>query len=479
MSEELGITAKKSDLSEWYQQVVLKGKFADYSPVKGMITYRPNGYGIWELIVEQFDKVLKAHGVKNTSFPLLIPESLLNKEAEHFEGFTPEVLWATMGGNSKLEEKMALRPTSETIIHYMMGKWLQSHRDLPMKFNQWNTIYRYETKMTKPFIRGREIIWTETHTAFATREEVEAETNWAIHAYGDFVESVLAIPLIRGRKTDSDKFAGAEYTLGIEALMPDGRALQSGTSHLLSQKFSKAFGVKYLDEDEKWQLAWLNSYGFSMRLIGGLLMVHGDDKGAVVPPKVAPIQVVIIPIVFKGKEKAVGDAAEKIRKELAEAGLRVKLDDRKGYTPGWKFNDWELQGVPLRLEIGPKDLEAKSAVLVRRDTGEKLKVPMADLKAKIKQELELMQKRLFEKAKKDLDARTVNAESLEDIKRAVADKKWAIAPHCGNAVCEEKIKEATEGGPRVIPFGMKMKPGAKCAGCGKEAEYLVLFGKAY
>ncbi|MBR9681234.1 MAG: proline--tRNA ligase [Candidatus Altiarchaeota archaeon] len=479
MSEDLGITAKKSDLSEWYKQVVVRGKFADYSPVKGMVVYRPNGYGIWDQIMHNFDKVLQARGAKNTSFPLLLPESLLKKESEHFAGFTPEVLWVTQGGASDLEEKMALRPTSETIIHHMMGKWLQSYRDLPLRLNQWNKVYRYETKMTKPFIRGREIIWTETHTAFASKEEVADETDWAIHAYGDFIENFLALPLIRGRKTDSDKFAGAEYTLGVEALMPDGKALQSGTSHLLSQKFSVAFDVKFLDEKEKWQLAWLNSYGISMRLIGGLLMIHGDEKGAIIPPKVAPIQAVIVPIIFKGKEQAVNTVAKQLHKDLLEGELRVELDDREGYTPGWKFNDWEMQGVPLRIEIGPKDVEAKSVVIVRRDTGEKVKVKLTNVKEEINKELDSLQTRLFEKAKKDLESRTVDASSLDAVKKAVADKKWAIVPHCGDAKCEESITEATETGPRVIPFNKKMKSGSKCVGCGKEAEYLVLFGKAY
>jgi len=480
MSEDLGITVKKdTDISEWYQQTVIKGGFADYTPVKGMIVYRPNGYRVWELIMGEFDPILKAHGVQNVLFPLLIPENLLTREADHFAGFTPEVFWVTRGGDQPLEEKLALRPTSETIIHTMWGKWLQSHRDLPVRFNQWCTVYRHETKMTKPFIRGREVLWSETHTAHATKQEAEKETEWAINAYGDLVERILAVPVVRGRKTDSDKFAGAEYTLGIEALMPDGKALQSGTSHLLSHKFAEAFGVKFVNEDKKWTHAWMTSYGLSMRVIGGMLMIHGDDKGAVLPPKVAPVQVVIVPIVFKEKEKIVNDATGKIHSELKKTGLRVVLDDREGYTAGWKFNDWEMQGVPLRLEVGPRDVEAKSVMLVRRDTGQKIKVPFEKLKATVKKELDRLHARLFSKARESLVQKTVNATRMGEVKKAVEDQKWALAPYCGNVACEAKMKVETGAEPRLIPFGQKLLKDTRCVACGEEATDLVYWGKSY
>lgn len=476
---ELGITVKKAeDPAEWYQQVVLKGEFADYTPVKGMIAYRPHGYRVWELIMENFDRVLKAHGVQNVYFPILIPERLLLKEAEHFKGFAPEVFWATLGGKDKLEEKMALRPTSETIIHTKMGEWVQSYRDLPLRLNQWCTMYRYETKMTKPFIRGREVLWKETHTAFATKKEAEQETEWAVNAYGDFIEEFLAIPLVRGRKTDSDKFAGAEYSLAVESLMPDGKALQSGTSHLLSQEFSKTYNVRFLDENEKWRLVWLNSYGISARLIGGLLLVHGDDRGAVLPPKIAPVQVVIIPILFKGKEQPVMKACRDLAKSLRNSGVRVEFDSREEYTAGWKFNHWELKGVPLRLEVGPRDIEKGQAVVVRRDTGKKDVVAQKGLAGTVKKKLEDVQKALFAKARKRLDESTVTAETGEQLKQAMDVGKWALVPHCGDEKCEGAMATRFEGGPRLVPF-KQPAAGKNCVGCDKKPMYWVYWGRAY
>jgi len=477
MSEELGISVKKENLSEWYQEVVLKAELADYSPVKGCIVFRPSGYGIWEIIMREFDKILKEHGVQNAYFPLFIPETLLKREAEHFEGFVPEVAWVTMAGDEKLEERLAVRPTSETIMYSMFSKWLKSYKQLPMRINQWCNVVRWETKMTKPFLRGREFLWHEAHTVHETEKEAEEEVMWAINTYKKFVEEYLAIPVIAGYKTESEKFAGAVFTTTIESLMPDGRALQMGTAHMLGQNFSKPFDVKFLGRDEKWHYAWQTSWGISTRLLGAVILVHGDDKGAVIPPKIAPVQVVIIPITFKGKEKVVLEECRKVERELKERGVRVMLDDRPDYTPGWKFNDWELKGVPLRIELGPRDIEKGTAVIARRDTGEKVEVRRSELIEKVREELEAMQRRLFERAKAEMGRRTKRAEKLEKLRKEIERGNWVIAEYCGNEKCEEKIKEVCGAEPRVIPFGTRAK--GRCVVCGKRAKYVVYWARAY
>ena len=479
MSKQEGITVKKNeDAAEWYQQVVLKAEFADYSPVKGSIVYRHWGYEIWENIQKYWDPMMKEHGVKNYYFPLLIPEALLKKEADHFEGFTPEVAWVTMAGDKQLDERLAVRPTSETIMYYMFSKWISSHRDLPLLTNQWCNVLRWETKMTKPFLRGREFLWHEAHTVHKTRDGAYKEAEWGLEGYRQVCEELLAIPVIGGRKTDSDRFPGAETTLAVEGLMPDGKALQMGTSHLLSQKFAETYGIKFLGLDEKWHHPWQTSWGTSTRMIGGLILAHGDDKGAVIPPRVAPVQVVIVPILFKGKESGVVTVCQEIETKLKSAGVRVEFDSRDGYTAGWKFNHWELKGVPLRIEIGPRDIEEKNAVVVRRDDGKKLTIPQKGLETKIKKELDALQVRLFEKLKKFLDENTVAAKTLDELKTAVNSGKWATISHCGQEECEKAIEEKVEGGPRVIPFDQPKTLG-KCAGCSKDAKYALYWGKSY
>ncbi len=480
MSEQLGVTVKKSEnFAEWYQQVVLKAEFADYSPVKGCIVYRPWSYAIWEQIQAWLDAKLKEHGVKNAYFPLFIPESLLKKEAEHFSGFTPEVAWVTEAGSSKLEERLAIRPTSETIMYATFAKWIKSYKQLPLRINQWCSVVRWETKATKPFIRGREFLWHEAHTVHESKEEAEQEVFWAINIYKRLAEELLAIPVIAGYKTESEKFAGADFTTTIEGLMPDGRALQMGTAHLLGQNFSKAFDIKFLGRDETWHFAWQTSYGVSTRLIGALIMVHGDDKGAILPPRVAPIQVVIVPIPMKGKEKEVMERAREVEERLRKAGIRVLLDDRSDYTPGFKFNDWELRGVPLRIEIGPRDVRAEQVTVARRDTGEKIAVKLSELEEKIRDELEEMQKRLFERAKRFMEEHTVKANSFEELKKGIESGRWVIASYCGSEECEAKIKEETGADPRVIPFGSEPEKGSKCVVCGKEAKFVVYWARAY
>ncbi|MBR9680683.1 MAG: proline--tRNA ligase [Candidatus Altiarchaeota archaeon] len=479
MSEDLGITVKRDDdISEWYQQVVLRAEFADYSPVKGLIVMRWWGNSIWEAIRGFWDPIMRNHGLKNHYFPLLIPESLLKREAEHFEGFTPEVAWVTHAGENKLEEKLAIRPTSETIMYEMFSKWIKSYRDLPFLVNQWANIMRWETKMTKPFLRSREFLWHEAHTVHKDKEGADEETKWGIDGYEKISEELLAIPVIKGKKTNSDKFAGADYTYAIEALMPDGKALQMGTSHMLGQNFSKPYDVKFMGKDEKWHYAWQTSYGTSTRLIGGLILAHGDDKGAIIPPKVAPVQIVIIPIVFKETDKNIIKKAEELKEKLVNHGFRVEVDSRDEYTAGWKFNHWEVKGVPLRLEIGPRDIKEGKVVVVRRDNGEKSSVKNIYIEQAIRDELDDIQIALFNKLKENMDKNTVETKNVDELKKALTQKKWAIIPHCSQETCEEELSKKVEGGPRVIPFDQNGVSG-RCINCASNAKYSLYWGRSY
>ncbi len=481
MSEQEGVTVKKSeDFSEWYTQVVLKSGLADYAPVKGCMIIRPYGYSIWEKIREIFDGMIKETGVRNAYFPLFIPERLLKKEAEHFEGFTPEVAWVTMGGKRKLEEKLAVRPTSETIMYETFSKWIRSWRDLPFRVNQWCNIVRWETKATKLFLRTREFLWQEGHTCHATKEEADEEVRLRLEQYEKLVEEYLAIPVIAGKKSEGEKFAGALYTTTLEAMMPDGRALQMATSHHLGQNFSKAFGIKFLDKDGKGKHVWQTSWGLSTRTIGALVMVHGDDKGLVLPPRVAPYQVVIVPIYYeKGEKKVVLKKAKEISKRLRKEDIRSVLDDREEYTPGWKFNEWELKGVPLRIEIGPKDVKNEQVVLARRDNSEKKVIKEKELIRVVKRTLEDIQKNLFKKAKKCLEEHITLVNDFEEFKEVLEKKRGFLkAPWCGELKCEEKIKEETGATVRVIPFEEKVKS-SKCFFCGKKAKCVAYFAKAY
>jgi prolyl-tRNA synthetase len=478
---DTGITVKKSeDFSEWYTQVILKSELADYAPVKGCMIFREHSYAIWEKIQEIFNQKIKQTGHRNVYFPLFIPESFLKREAKHFAGFTPEVAWVTMGGDTPLEERLAIRPTSETIMYATYAKWIRSWRDLPIKLNQWCSVVRWETKSTKLFLRTREFLWQEGHTAHATKEEADKEVMEILEAYRDVMESYLAVPVLAGKKTEMEKFAGALYTTALEAMMPDGKALQMGTSHQLGQNFSKVFDIKYLDQNEKEQNVWQTSWGFSTRTIGALVMVHGDDKGLVLPPKIAPIQVVIIPIPYKDAEaEAIKDKTRETFGKLTKAGLAVVLDDRSEYTPGWKFNEWELKGVPIRIEIGPRDVKQKQIMLVRRDTREKTAVREEETVDATTKLLEEIQNNLFARAKKLLEENITTVKTYDEFMKVLKERGGFIrASWCGDTSCEEKIKDDTGATIRIVPFE-KEKTFSKCFQCGQEAKEVVYFARAY
>ena len=475
-----GITVKKSDdFAEWYTQVVLKGELADYGPVQGTIAIKPHGMAIWENIQKIFDEKIKRSGHMNASFPLLIPESFLKKEAEHFQGFTPEVFWVTHNGDNKLGERLAVRPTSETIIYNFYSKWIRSWRDLPLLLNQWCNVLRAEIKSTKPFIRGSEFLWQEGHTAHATKEAADAEMMMILEDYRDVAESYLAIPVLVGYKSESEKFPGALMTTTFEAMMPDGKALQMGTTHNLGQNFSKPFDIKFLDKDGKQQYVWTTSWGISTRLIGAAVMVHGDDKGLVLPPKISPYQVVIVPIYYKEEEKkAVMIKAADMIEIFTKNGIRTTADYREGYSPGWKFNYWELKGIPLRIEIGPRDMKAKQVVFVRRDNGKKSIVKEKDLVKSAKETLEEIQQSLYKNAKKLLDENIRTVRNYVEFKKVIEEKGGFIkAGWCGEKHCEEQIKIETSATIRVIPF--KKEKSDKCIYCDKIAKETVYFAKAY
>ncbi|MBS3114469.1 proline--tRNA ligase [Candidatus Woesearchaeota archaeon] len=479
-SQVAGLSVKKSEgFNEWYNQIVLKADMIDYSSVSGCIIFKPNSYSIWEKIQKIFDDKIKRSGHKNCYFPMFIPESLLKKEAEHVKGFNPEVAWVTKAGDTELNEKLAIRPTSETIMYESYAKWIRSWRDLPLLLNQWNSVVRWEFKHAKPFLRTREFLWQEGHTAHATREDAEREVMQQLFEYVDLIENFMAIPVIAGKKTDKEKFAGADYTTTVEAFMPDGKALQMGTSHLLGQNFAKVFDIKFLDKDEKEKYVWQTSWGLSTRTIGAIVMAHGDDKGLVLPPKIAPVHIVIVPIVFKENKENIIAKAKEIVKKLKAKNYSVELDDRDGYTPGWKFNEWELKGVPLRIEIGPKDVEAEQLVLARRDNNEKTTIKTKDLEKKVEQTLNEIQDNLFKKAKEYLTKSTVEVHNFNDFVNVIKSKKMAKALFCGHDECESSIKNKTEGATcRCIPFEQKAAKG-NCVQCGKEAKFWAVFGKGY
>jgi prolyl-tRNA synthetase len=478
---DTGVTVKKSvDFSEWYVEVVLKAELADYAPVKGCMIIRPDAYAVWEKIQEVVNQKIKATGHRNVYFPMFIPESFLKKEAEHFEGFTPEVAWITQGGDSPLEERLAVRPTSETIMYAMFSKWIRSWRDLPVKINQWCNIVRWETKATKLFLRTREFLWQEGHTAHATCEEAEDEVMWALNMYKDVVENYLAIPVMLGTKSDSEKFAGALYTTALESIMPDGKALQMGTSHNLGQHFAKVFDVKFIGEDKQDHYVWQTSWGITTRLIGAMVMVHGDDKGLIMPPKVAPTQVVIVPIPFKGQEaEAIAAKTRQIAETLKAKGFSVILDDRNEYTPGWKFHQWELKGVPIRLELGPRDLKQEQLVMVRRDTCQKTPVKEADISATVEKTLQEIQDNMLAKAKAILQEKTASVQSYEEFKKVLEEKGGFIkAAWCGSADCEAKIKEETGATIRIRPF-QKEEPTTDCVFCNQKGKETAYFARSY
>ncbi len=478
---DVGVTVKKNeDFSEWYTEVILKSGLADYAPIKGCMIIREDAIAMWEKIQEVLNKKIKATGHRNVYFPMFIPEGFLKKEAEHFAGFTPEVAWVTQGGDSPLEEKLAVRPTSETIMYATFSKWIRSWRDLPLKINQWCNIVRWETKATKLFLRTREFLWQEGHTAHGSKEEAEKEVAYALGEYRDVVESYLAIPVIVGVKSESEKFAGADYTTALEAMMPDGKALQMGTSHNLGQHFAKVFDIKYIGEDKQDHYVWQTSWGMTTRTIGALVMIHGDDKGLVLPPKIAPIQVVIVPIPYKGADpEAITGKAKEISEKLIKKGLSVILDDRGEYTPGWKFNQWELKGVPVRIEIGPRDLKQQQVTLARRDTGQKSFIKETEVESAVDKMLEEIQHNLYAKARINMEQQTATAKTYDELKKFICGKGGFVkAAWCGDADCEAKIKEETGATIRVIPFE-KEEPTTGCVYCGKKAENTVYFARSY
>ena len=473
------ITKQSVDFSRWYLDVVRKAELADYSPVKGCMVIRPYGYAIWENIQQQLDQRFKATGHVNAYFPLFIPESLLLKEAQHVEGFAPQVAWVTKGGTEDLEERLAIRPTSETIIGVMYQKWIQSWRDLPVLINQWANVVRWE-KVTRPFLRTTEFLWQEGHTAHETADEAHAETLTILALYKEISENVLAMPLVDGQKSDSEKFAGASKTYSIEALMGDGRALQAGTSHNLGQNFAKAFEIQFQGRDKTLQHAWTTSWGVSTRLIGGVIMTHGDDSGLILPPKVAPWQVVIVPIPRGNWKETVLPTCQAIRDELMAAGIRVKLDADDSQTPGWKFSEYEMRGVPLRLEIGPKDIEKASVFAARRDTRAKSSLPMAGLAESVRALLDEIQAGLLARARAFRDDHTSHADRYEDFKSTMEGRPgFVISPWCGEAACEAAIKAETQATIRNIPVGYDQPPGKPCVRCGAPATVSAWFAKAY
>lgn len=473
-----GITVKKTeDFSEWYTQVIQKAEFIEYSPVSGCYILRPNAYQIWEKVQLYFDNLIKKDGVKNAYFPLFIPESFLNKEAEHVEGFTPEVAWVTHHGESKMPERLAIRPTSETIMYDAYAKWIRSHKDLPLRLNQWCNVVRWEFKNPIPFLRSREFLWQEGHTAFATKKEAEAETLKILDFYAQVFEELYAIPVLKGRKSEKEKFAGADYTLSVETFLPIGKAIQGATSHHLGQNFAKAFEITFVDEKEKKQHVWQNSWGLSTRTIGIMILMHGDDKGLVLPPNLAPIQVAIVPILFDKTKKEVLQTAETVRKKLKN--FLVHLDDRDNYSPGWKFNEWEMKGVPIRIEIGPKDLEKNQVMVVRRDTGQKEACALTNVEKSVKSLLTQIQDNLYEKAEQLLKNSIVKVNDLKEAKKHIDNKKIVFAPWCGSVDCEENIKHKS-GGAKSLNSPLKQpKVSEDCFACKEKANSWFYFGKSY
>ena len=462
----------ETDFPQWYTDVVVKTKLVDYGPVKGTMVIRPYGYAIWENIQRELDSRFKAAGVENAYFPLLIPMSFMTKEAEHVEGFAPEVAVVTHAGGAKLEEPLVVRPTSETIIGHMFGKWVESWRDLPLRQNQWCNVMRWE-KTTRPFLRTSEFLWQEGHSVYATGEEAEAETLNMLHLYEEFAKNVLCMPVLTGRKTEKEKFAGAVATYGMEAMMHDGKSLQSGTTHYMGQNFAKAFGVQFTGKDGVLQYGYTMSYGVSTRLIGALIMTHGDQRGLVLPPPVAPVQVVVVPIA--AKKEGVLEACNALAERLKKAGVRVKLDDSEN-SPGWKFNEWEMKGVPVRIELGPRDIENGKMTVFRRDTCEKSELDLADAEREAGALLGEISENLYRKAEKRMHERIVNAETLDDLLKGVDGGNFVRAGWCGCRACEDKVKEFAQATARVMD---KENSAEKCVVCGKPSLHTVFFARAY
>ena len=463
-----------ADFPQWYTDVVIKTGLADYGPTKGSMVIRPYGYAIWENIQRELDARFKATGHKNAYFPLLIPMSLLQKEAEHVEGFAPEVATVTRAGSNELAEPLVVRPTSETIICDMYSRWIQSYRDLPLKINQWANVVRWE-KTTRPFLRTSEFLWQEGHTVHATREEAEKETLDILHLYADFARDCLAMPVLIGQKTEKEKFAGAEETYGMEAMMQDGKSLQAGTTHHFGDKFARAYDIQFLDRDGTHKYAWQTSWGVSTRLIGALIMAHGDARGLILPPVVAPVQAIVLPIAIH--KAGVEEAARSVIDRLVAAGVRCE-GDFSDQTPGWKFNEWEMKGVPLRLEIGPRDIENGVVTVVRRDNGEKSVVKNEELEGVIKRLLSDVHESMYRKAEAFRDSRIKEAHTLDELKKYLDEGNFVKALWCGSQECELKVKELMQATIRIMPFD-QTPIDDKCIADGSPAKKLVIFARAY
>ncbi|GAB4317146.1 MAG: proline--tRNA ligase [Candidatus Sumerlaeia bacterium] len=474
------LTNKSEDFSQWYVDVVRKAGLADYTTIKGCMVIKPYGFALWENMKAALDRRIKDTGHENAYFPLFVPESLLNKEAEHVEGFAPEVAWVTHGGKEPLEERLAIRPTSEAIICSIYAKWIQSYRDLPVLINQWANVVRWE-KVTRLFLRTTEFLWQEGHTCHRTREEAQEETLRMLDVYRDFAETELAMPVLTGRKSESEKFAGAEMTYAIEALMADGRALQAGTSHNLGQHFARVFDIKFLDEDNTEKFVYQTSWGVSTRLVGGIIMTHGDDAGLRLPPRVAPVQVVFVPIIFEDSKAQVFEVVERLAAACRDAGIRVKCDLREQYSPGWKYNEWELKGVPLRVEVGPKDLQKNQCVLVRRDNRKKEFLPQDELIPAVKRLLDDVQRSLFEQALAFREANTHHVSDYAEFKDIIENRRgFVYAPWSGDADTEAAIKEETKATIRVIPFEQPSLTGVKdIYDPSRPAKFMAVFARAY
>jgi prolyl-tRNA synthetase len=473
---DLGISAEKDELSEWYTQAIIKADLVDYSPVSGCMILKPTAYAIWEIIQAETDKRFKKLGIKNVYFPLFIPESLLKKEAAHLKGFSPEVAWVTESGETKMAERLAIRPTSETIMYNSYSKWIRSWRDLPLRYNQWNNVVRWEFKNPVPFLRTREFLWNEGHTAYATQKEAIAEEKEIMGIYDEILREYMAIAGFTSRKTESEKFAGAEFTKAIENVFPNGRVVQGPDFHHDGQIFAKAFNIKFLNKEGKEDYVWQNTWAISTRQIGVMLAIHGDNKGLVLPPKVAPIQVVIVPILFKDTQEKVIKQAKEIEKELA--GLRILVDDRIDYSAGYKFNEWEMKGIPLRIEIGPKDLENNQIIAVRRDNLKKEIIKIKDISKKIKEILDDIQNNLLKNSEKKLKETIVAAKDMAELTANIKNKKVALSEWCGSKECEDWIKTKT-GGAKIIGINEQAKAKGKCVYCGKPAKHVVWIGKSY
>jgi prolyl-tRNA synthetase len=482
--KEIGITVKKiDDFSEWYSQVVEKAGLADHISAKGFIILKPYGYAIWESIKEYLDKKLKETGHNNGFLPCLIPESVLNKEEDHFKGFNPEVFWVTHSGESRLNEKLALRPTSEALLYSILPRWISSYRDLPLRINFWNTALRAEIKSTKPFIRNSEFLWQEGHTAHSSKNEAEDQVMMILNMYRNLIENLLSIPTITGYKSDKEKFVGAETTTTLEGMMPDGKSLQLGTSHNLGRNFSKPFGIKFLNKENIEEFAWQTSWGTSWRLIGAIIMVHGDEQGLILPPLIAPIQIIIIPIYKNNNEKTVKEGANLLKNNLSEYGYRVFVDERNEYTAGWKYNEWEVKGVPIRINIGQRDMENNTAEIVRRDNRQKQVIPMKQLNETIEKIFESIQMDLFNNAEKYLKEKTTTVSNYKDFAKTMNNSDgFVLAGWCGKEECESRIKEETGADIRVIPFNqeeLEKKELENCVFCDSKSEKKAIFARAY